>query len=238
MRKRKEFFLHKRMPKKKKRKQSTSSLSNLTPGNPTKDRVTAAPPAQRFRTIGTSMHEVHCYKNPSPATLTKIDKTIDKAVLCIERIDTARGFCKLQVDVLLSKVESCFEELMKHLDGVARRSSTVAADTMSTDACTKTVAENRLCSSLEDIFRSMSKRMEIQLEAAAVPRSCKDVAQQLQKLEKRCGKLEAQHETTLRELEFLRLQVADNNAWHLLNNIIESSFIPVMDAEKPPEGEK
>ena len=70
---------------------------------------------KRFRTIGTSMHEVHCYKNPSPATLTKIDKTIDKAVLCIERIDTARGFsnCRTQHELVML-VQFVCKFIVKH----------------------------------------------------------------------------------------------------------------------------
>ena len=79
--------------KKKRKNQSDVSLRNLTPGNPSSKRKlihrTLIP--SKFVTTGTSMHENYTRTNPSAATYARIDKTIDKAVNNVKRIDSARA---------------------------------------------------------------------------------------------------------------------------------------------------
>ena len=50
-------------------------------------------------------------------------------------------------------------------------------------------------------------------------------AERLDALEKRCGKMELDHQSALNDLECLRYQVADSQAWHLLDKFIDCSVV-------------
>ena len=81
-----------RMPRKK-RPRNSKALKNLTAGNPSADRFSSKTYAEpKFKHVGTSMRAKYTSKNPSASTRTKIDKTVDKAVISMQKIDNARSY--------------------------------------------------------------------------------------------------------------------------------------------------
>ena len=96
---------------------NNASLNNLTPGNPSSKRKRVHRTILRHAThhdVGTNMHEMCSYKNPSPATLTKLDRRLDQAVMSIERINQARALTTRSRNESIMLIQFTLKFMTKH----------------------------------------------------------------------------------------------------------------------------
>ena len=60
------------------------------------------------------MTEFYSYVNPSPATLTKLDRVVDQAVSAVERIDQARSLRPRQQHEIIMLVQFTTKFIQQH----------------------------------------------------------------------------------------------------------------------------